>query len=116
MSILIKGMEMPPKGDYYITLYVCSDGSAYVDVSSFPAGKDTFEAVPAADVRPVVRGKWEHGREIARTMLGNETLAIEYEDWHCSACGAVVEDYEFPRYKFCPNCGADMRQRGDENV
>lgn len=46
MGILIKGMEMPPKGDYYITLYVCSDGSAYVDVSSFPSGKDTFAAVP----------------------------------------------------------------------
>lgn len=67
--------------------------------------------IPAADVKPVVRGKWVPGREIARTMLVNETVAIEYEDWHCSKCGAVVEDWEFPRYKFCPNCGADMREK-----
>lgn len=63
---------------------------------------------------PRVRGKWEHGKEIARTMLVDNTLAIEYEDWHCSACGCVVESYEFPRYKFCPNCGVDMRGEKDE--
>ncbi len=68
------------------------------------------DAIPAADVKPVVRGMWVPGREIARTMLANETVAVEYEDWHCSECGAVVEDWEFPRYKFCPACGADMRE------
>ncbi len=46
MSVLIKGMEMPTEGEYNMTLYVCSDGSAYMDVASFPVDKDKFEAVP----------------------------------------------------------------------
>lgn len=28
----------------------------------------------------------------------------------CSACG----DYAYAPYKFCPNCGADMREREGE--
>jgi hypothetical protein len=45
MSILIKGMEMPSEGEYHMTLYVCSDGSAYIDVASFPVDEDRFKAV-----------------------------------------------------------------------
>ena len=46
MGVYIKGMEMPTEGEYNMTLYVCSDGSAYMDVASFPVDKDRFEAVP----------------------------------------------------------------------
>ena len=50
---------------------------------------------PAADVRPVVRGKWTR---------------IDYEphghDYKCSACGWKND---MPTH-FCPNCGADMRE------
>lgn len=123
MSILIKGMEMPPKGDYYITLYVCSDGSAYVDVSSFPDGKDTFEAVPAADVRPVVHGKWLS----KEYMYGDPDVGIE-DMWveriaeqsdyyaYCSICGKGAGfngEGSLILSDFCPNCGTDMR--GDNN-
>jgi hypothetical protein len=45
MSILIKDMEMPSEGEYHMTLYVCSDGSAYIDVASFPVDEDRFKAV-----------------------------------------------------------------------
>ncbi len=55
---------------------------------------------PAADVRPVVRGKW----------------VLEYEPngkpycFHCSVCDG---DFHYigitTKYDFCPNCGADMR-------
>ena len=46
MSVYIKGMEMPGKGEYRMTLYVCDDGYAYMDVDLFPVDKDRFEAVP----------------------------------------------------------------------
>ena len=47
----------------------------------------------AADVRPVVRGRWENFRGKPR----------------CSRCKAVwPEDYY--DHNFCPNCGADMRE------
>jgi len=57
-----------------------------------------LEDYPAADVRPVARGKWK-------------------EDWEtgcseCSACGEsyLWEDYDgVCEWNFCPNCGADMR-------
>lgn len=45
MSVIVKGMKMPKKGEYLMTLYVDSDGSAYIDVESFPDGKDKFEAI-----------------------------------------------------------------------
>lgn len=52
----------------------------------------------AADVRPVVRGRWLYETEIEGHACGE-----------CSACHKIrVID------NFCPNCGADMRG-GDED-
>lgn len=53
-------------------------------------------------------GKWTHGREIAREMIGDCTTAIFYDGWTCSECGCLVEKEREPRYKYCPNCGAKM--------
>ena len=44
---------------------------------------------PAADVRPVVRGKWENVDVF----------------WLCSKC-----HYAHGRSNFCPNCGAMMEE------
>ena len=53
--------------------------------------------ITAADVRPVVRGRW-----IEKPYLLGTTNV-------CSVCG---ENYGMPhgQYNFCPNCGADMRE------
>ena len=64
MSVLIRGMKMPEEGEYHMTLYVCSDGSAYIDVASFPVDKDRFEAV---SIPP-------HGRLIDADALDTEIL------------------------------------------
>jgi predicted Zn-ribbon and HTH transcriptional regulator len=32
----------------------------------------------------------------------------------CDRCGFVIKDWDWHRFKFCPNCGADMRG-GDSN-
>ena len=75
-------------------------------------------AIPAADVRPVVRGKWSV-QEIYKHEMSYGTTAYE-PVYKCSACGNLMESYlrydepimpedaDFPR--FCPNCGADMRE------
>ena len=56
---------------------------------------DSLKSIPAADVRPVVRGKWiKNGWSI-----------------RCSECG---HDMPFSVRNFCPNCGADMRG-GEDN-
>ena len=57
----------------------------------------------AAGFRPVVRGKWER-------MSDNDVFG----DIHCK-CSACGEDWWqgpgwFRKARFCPNCGADMRE------
>ena len=69
-----------------------------------------METVPAADVRPVVRGEWERPKGYTpRSWI-----------FVCSKCGDrayfPVPKY-FPKgcgYSFCPNCGADMRPSAND--
>ena len=37
-----------------------------------------------------------------------------YDVWECSVCGYAFEDDEEPTYKYCPDCGADMRTESEE--
>lgn len=53
-----------------------------------------IKSIPAADVRPVVRGKWENISDPISCMVGR-----------CSEC----KEYSVVCSNFCPNCGADMR-------
>ena len=52
------------------------------------------------------KGKWIHGREMARETIRDCTTAIFYEGWTCSECGCLVEKEREPWYKYCPNCGS----------
>ena len=59
-----------------------------------------LEAIPAADVRPVVRGKW---------IEAHDTSGHDYE--RCSECGTYIESIYFANdynVNYCPNCGARM--------
>ena len=70
---------------------------------------DEIDSFPAADVAPVRRGKWLN-------------FYNDYRTAECSVCAELYEvtfDKEsnsalfdcFKRfYKYCPNCGADMRE------
>ena len=54
------------------------------------------KAIPAADVRTVVRGKW--------ALFGRRGIyGVMYE---CSACHAKYDGIT----NFCPNCGARMEE------
>lgn len=55
-----------------------------------------IEALPAADVAPVVPGRWEH--------LGGD-------EWCCPVCGFVITtegSWDKPTKKYCEDCGAKM--------
>ena len=54
---------------------------------------------PAADVRPVVRGKWKDAMQSC-----HDSPHVK-----CSVCGEYYWRY-FKKFNFCPNCGADMRE------
>ena len=63
-----------------------------------------IEALPAADVAPVVRGRWEH--------LGGD-------EWCCSACGFVITtegSWDKPTKKYCEDCGAKMDGGADNDT
>ena len=60
-----------------------------------------LQNLPAADVAPVVHGKWGHT---------HTSESYFNECWRCSACG--FDDTEGFGFKFCPNCGAKMDQLG----
>lgn len=69
----------------------------------FPRNKRKLEEIPAADVRPVRRGKW------AKELHPN----VRYNQYKCSICGEFSgHDSEGWIWapNFCPHCGADMRE------
>ncbi len=67
-------------------------------------------AIPAADVAPVVHGRWEWFDE----ETGTPITGYEREwGWRCSHCEEELpDDYDdpdrSPMLRFCPNCGATM--------
>lgn len=60
------------------------------------------EKMPAADVAPVVHGRWTH--------LGGD-------EWCCPVCGFVITtegSWDKPTKKYCEDCGAKMDGKGEE--
>lgn len=62
-----------------------------------------MKETPAADVAPVVHGKWYHTGEV---------------EWSCTNCGNVIatkDSWECPTKQYCDECGARM-DGGKENA
>lgn len=78
---------------------------------------ETVRMCPAADVAPVVHGRWEWFDE----DVGTSVTGYEREwGWRCSHCGEELPDnYDDPDYspmlRFCFNCGAKMDE-GDNDA
>lgn len=64
-----------------------------------------IEAEPTADVAEVKHGKWIYTMEILER--GGHISASK-----CSVCKKLIFPHSKPNY--CPNCGADMRERRDD--
>ena len=67
-------------------------------------GYENIRNLPAADVRPVVRGEWEPSEK----YKGYVSCSI------CHDCYVEPEWVTKLKWKFCPNCGADMRTKEEE--
>ena len=70
---------------------------------------DAIQYMDAADVRPVIHGKWIHpGGKFSRDKNVDRRILT------CSICGNMLsmEGVNAGRgdANFCPNCGADMRE------
>ena len=68
--------------------------SNWPQLAEMVVGVEDIEDAPAADVAPVVHGRWN-------SMDGYKMRVV------CSVCGWDVPEYgKF--YSYCPNCGAKM--------
>lgn len=78
---------------------------AYADGES---AYDALENLPAADVAPVVRGKWKRVVDFTgvEAFGFKETVVV---GWGCNVCGYEVDVSE-GSFNFCPNCGAKMEE------
>lgn len=88
-----KQKELCPVGRYGRGYVYGSDREKY---DAWDEIIDALENIPAADVAPVVHGRWAH--------LGGD-------EWCCSACGFVITtegSWDKPTKKYCEDCGAKM--------
>lgn len=73
--------------------------------------REALRSIPAANVQPVVRGKWKVEKEDVE--WGCSTVR-----YRCSHCGRLPhfdkESFKFLLSDFCPKCGADMRAEEGE--
>lgn len=59
---------------------------------------ELLDEIDAADVAPVVHGRWE-----------DVSLRFTQTKEKCTVCGGIVYAHG---YKYCPNCGAKMDLEG----
>ena len=64
-----------------------------VERASLKAYRETLNVLPSAQPERK-KGRWVYNSPV--TMK-------------CNQCGLVIKDWDWHRFKFCPNCGADMR-------
>lgn len=109
LSELLRDIKENPKGN---------GGNAYADGIWQGERSCAIEAIlrikalPAEDVKPVVRGEWyngdrNEGAQKVKLLPNGDVTDTAY----CSVCGdwLCASDEYAVRGRFCPNCGADMR-------
>ena len=67
--------------------------------------EEAIRDAPTIDAVPVVHGRWIDEGQYADYH--------PHHAWRCSECGEHVIEIDTPWYKYCPNCGADMRGEKD---
>lgn len=68
-----------------------------------------LEGIPDADVAPVRHGRWEK-RKYDYYGLAIIKCSVCSEEWYFEVDSDVVD----LSYHYCPNCGADMREKEGE--
>ena len=95
----IKAME---KADY--TLIANDADSCKADYL-----REIIENVPAADVVPVVHGRWD---DSGRYTFPSGNAAVR-----CTNCGCALteSEYHLNNWNYCPVCGAEMDGGADND-
>lgn len=85
-----------------------AEASTMIYLIATSNAREAAKGIAAADVRPVVHGKWRFEKGDGKTCV---------DGWVCMACncGFHTNVPYFECFNFCPNCGADMRPREADN-
>lgn len=75
--------------------------------ATMTSAKRLLADMPAADVAPVVHGRWE--------PCFDENCKCRWGFGKCSNCGQEYYAHAINYYKYCPHCGAKM-DGGDDHV
>ena len=78
---------------------VCGD---YDGHQIFIDNENMIDSIPSADVRPVVRAKWEDETDYIFNLFAQRV--------YCPVCKSYAYFYPITTKNYCPNCGADMRK------
>lgn len=83
------------------------DVDGFPNTITFHDAKAVIRSIRPADVRPAVRGRWVKSHAI----VGIDTKTCDVKIGETDKCSVCGEEFVRPikEYKFCPNCGADMR-------
>ena len=63
---------------------------------------------PAADVAPVVHGRWEPYFEEVEIYNAGGVAERKQTGWICGRCKSVESITRYYKTNYCPNCGAKM--------
>ena len=76
----------------------------------FEKAAQMLEKLPAADVAPVVHGRWD---DSGRYTFPSGSTAVR-----CTNCGCALTESEYRLYdwNYCPICGAKMDGGADHEV
>ena len=73
--------------------------------------EEEFDEFPAADVAPVVHGRWEVCDYVEPDGHGCGTTRYEKAGLRCTHCVHVFKRGSFWKINYFPNCGAKMEER-----
>lgn len=68
------------------------------------AAEQLLDEIHAADVAPVVRGKWEREPASYWRWTPSGAVAVTRTTYRCGLCGRGTA----VKFNYCPNCGAKM--------
>lgn len=84
-----------------------SESECEIGCGALGVAQKKIENIPAADVRPIIHGKWI---ELPGTRISNLV------DFKCSVCGGNMCMSDDCELEWCGRCGAKMDGKaGDEN-
>lgn len=89
--------------DEYISRDEVLEHSEYTENFNLVVPVRFIKAIKAADVKPVVHGKWDT-HDVVKVLCSGKTLDGFCQ---CEACGDVFP-LAYSEYNYCPKCGARM--------